>query len=111
MWCGVVMELEELRRSGHPDLPKAGSSVGPWTAEQERALGRVVSMDQVRRVWIGSLEITELIRRRLDHGISSLGVSEFGWPTSWSGAVSSFSSPFGGPAPGAKGLGLTSMRS
>jgi hypothetical protein len=37
---------------------------------------------------MGSLEITELIRRRLAHEISSLGISSFG--------VSSFSSPFGG---------------
>ena len=37
---------------------------------------------------MGSLEITELIRRRLAHEISSFGVSSFG--------VSSFSSPFGG---------------
>jgi hypothetical protein len=100
----LALALEELRRTGHPELPKVGGAAGAWTPEQERALARVVSMDQVRRVWIGSLEITELIRRRLDHEISSFGVSQFGWPTSWSGAVSSFSSPFGGPPPGAKGF-------
>jgi len=37
---------------------------------------------------MGSLEITELIRRKLAHEISSLGVSSFG--------ISSLSSPFGG---------------
>ena len=40
-------------------------------------------MDSVRRVWIGSLEITELVRRRLLEDISSA-------------AVASVSSPFGG---------------
>jgi len=53
-----------------------------------QALSKVVNIDKVRRVWMGSLEITELIRRRLAHEISSLGVSSFG--------VSSLSSPFGG---------------
>jgi hypothetical protein len=46
----------------------------------------VVNIDEVRRVWMGSLEITELIRRRLAHEISSLGIS----------SLSSLSSPFGG---------------
>ena len=40
-------------------------------------------MDPVRRVWIGSLEITELVRRKLVEDISSM-------------AVASVSSPFGG---------------
>ena len=44
---------------------------------------------------MGSLEITELIRRRLAHEISSLGASQFG--------ISSLSSPFGGIGP-AKGF-------
>jgi hypothetical protein len=47
---------------------------------------------------MGSLEITELIRRRLAHDVSSLGVSQFG--ISQFGVpqfgVSSLSSPFGG---------------
>ena len=47
---------------------------------------------------MGSLEITELIRRRLAHEISSLGVSTFGVS-----GVSSLSSPFGG-AEQAKGF-------
>ena len=44
---------------------------------------KIISVDEMRRVWMGSLEITELIRRRLAQEISSLGVS-------------SLSSPFGG---------------
>jgi hypothetical protein len=85
--------IEELRRHGHPDLPRVTeSSPSPlpalWTPQQEQALAKVVNIDEVRRVWMGSLEITELIRRKLAHEISSLGVSSFG--------VSSLSSPFGG---------------
>jgi hypothetical protein len=45
---------------------------------------------------MGSLEITELIRRQLAQEISSLGAAQFSIPGSWSGAVSSFSSPLGG---------------
>jgi len=80
----LAQAIEELRRHGHPALPRAnGSPVSTWTAQQEQALSEVVKIDDGRRVWMGSLEITELIRRRLAHEISSLGVS-------------SLSSPFGG---------------
>lgn len=59
-------------------------------------------MDSVRRVWVGSLEITELIRRQLQHDLSSFSVASWSQPSSWSGAVSSFSSPFGGVPRGEK---------
>jgi hypothetical protein len=85
----LARAVEELRRGGHPELPRAASAPAlPWTPQQEQALAKIVSIDQVRRVWMGSLEITELIRRKLAHEISSFGVSSFG--------VSSLSSPFGG---------------
>jgi hypothetical protein len=84
----LAQAIEELRRSGHPQLPRLNGNPVSWTAEHEKALAKVVAIDEVRRVWMGSLEITELIRRRLAHEITSLGVSSFG--------VSSFSSPFGG---------------
>jgi hypothetical protein len=89
----LAQALEELRRHGHPDLPRVtASSPSPlpatWTPQQEKALAKIINIDEVRRVWMGSLEITELIRRKLTHEISSLGVSSFG--------VSSLSSPFGG---------------
>jgi hypothetical protein len=90
----LAQALEELRRHGYPDLPRVTAS-GPavplpaqWTPAQEQALAKIINIDAVRRVWMGSLEITELIRRKLAHEISSLGVSSFG--------VSSLSSPFGG---------------
>jgi hypothetical protein len=87
----LAQAIEELRRSGHPDLPRVNAATTPissWTPQQEKALAGIVNIDNARRVWMGSLEITELIRRRLAHEISSLGISSFG--------VSSFSSPFGG---------------
>ncbi|HEY5297723.1 MAG TPA: DUF4912 domain-containing protein [Verrucomicrobiae bacterium] len=85
----LAQAIEELRRNGHPDLPRiTATPISSWTAQQERALAKVVAIDAGRRVWMGSLEITELIRRRLAQEISSLGISSFG--------VSSFSSPFGG---------------
>jgi len=83
----LAQAIEELRRHGHPELPRAqGTPVSAWTPQQEQALAKVVNIDEVRHVWMGSLEITELIRRRLAHEISSLGVS----------SLSSLSSPFGG---------------
>jgi hypothetical protein len=90
----LAQAIEELRRHGHPDLPRltqpsaTASPVRAWTPQQEQALAKIVSIDETRRVWMGSLEITELIRRRLAHDVSSLGVSSFG--------ISSLSSPFGG---------------
>jgi hypothetical protein len=87
--------IMQLRADGFKGLPEPDKIVSmKWTAEQERALGSLVTMDSVRRVWIGSLEITELIRRQLAREVSSLGVSEFSLPSSVS--VSSLSSPFGG---------------
>jgi len=80
----LAQALEELRREGHPGLPRAAfRPPSAWTPQQEQALAKIINIDDVRRVWMGSLEITELIRRRLAHEISSLGVS-------------SLSSPFGG---------------
>ncbi|HEU0038254.1 MAG TPA: hypothetical protein VFR76_03170, partial [Verrucomicrobiae bacterium] len=82
---------------GHPELPgAAAAAVAEWTPAQERALARVLNLDQVRRVWSGSLEITGLIRHQLGHEISSIGAAQFGGLPSPAGAVSSVSSPFGG---------------
>jgi len=91
----LMEALQQLRATGYPGLPDLRSAgTGRWTAEQERALGQIISMDSVRRVWMGSLEITELIRRQFLHELSSIAVAQLGQP--WSGAVSSISSPFGG---------------
>ena len=53
-------------------------------------------MDQVRRVWIGSLEITELLRRQLVQELASAAAAQFSLPTSPARAAGSVSSPFGG---------------
>jgi len=96
----LAQAVEELRRAGHPELPRVATMrTAPWTPEQERALAEIVNLDQVRRVWIGSLEITELVRRQLERGISSLSL-----PTSPGGGVSSVSSPFGGEQARGKGF-------
>jgi hypothetical protein len=103
----LAQAIEELRRSGHPDLPRftassfaytgtgAGAVASPsptrvWTPQQEQALARIINIDQTRRIWMGSLEITELIRRRLAQDVSS--------PTAGYGVSSatSMTSPFGG---------------
>ena len=110
--------LQELRADGHPGLPQieisqhveagfeprgqswSGSqwTPGEWTPAQERALAEVVSMDHVRRVWMGSLEITELIRRQLAQEAApgpagELGEFAVGAPTSPSEAITGISSP------------------
>ncbi len=105
----LAQAIEELRRAGHPDLPRFAHSIhspatapatapGParhWTPEQEKALAKIISIDETRRVWMGSLEITELIRRRLAHeGGASSPVTAFG--ISSPGLASSPTSPFGG---------------
>ena len=104
----LAQALEELRRTSQPGLPPSTAiPMTAWTPEQERALAQVISMDQVRRVWIGSLEITELIRRRIEQEISSMGVLEFSVPTSPGGAITSISSafsPFGGEVSRPKGF-------
>ena len=78
----LVEALQQLRAEGFANLPK--EIYGPWSAEQERALASVVSIDKIRLVWIGSLEITELVRRQLQ-----------GESSSWSGALVSMPSSFG----------------
>jgi hypothetical protein len=93
----LMEAIQQLRVGGYKGLPDP-SRIRPdrWTAAQDKALGELITMDRLRRVWIGSLEITELIRRQLLQERSSAAVSEFSIPSSWSGAVSSFSSPLGG---------------
>jgi uncharacterized protein len=121
----LVEAIQELRDAGHTDLPapaelaKRGAVGGtpplaeiasiisppapvpPWTRQQERALAQVINIDEVRRVWMGSLEITELIRRKLEHEIASQAAAALAAGgeqpgTEQPGGISSISSPFGG---------------
>ena len=100
----LMEALQQLRASGFHGLPTPDAiSAGRWTPEQERALGELIKMDAHRRVWMGSLEITELIRRQLQQELYSAAAAQFGlgsWsgalvPGSWSGALASVFSPFG----------------
>lgn len=107
----LAQAIEELRRHGHPDLPRInGTPIFAWTPQQEQALARIISIDETRRVWMGSLEITELIRRRLAHGVTS-PVTPFGLggviPTPAISGVSSITSPFGGAVEKAKNFWFT----
>jgi hypothetical protein len=93
----LAQAVEELRRHGHPELPRAnGEPISSWTPQQEQALGRIVSIDDVRRVWMGSFEITELIRRKLAQQVSSPGISSLGVALPGVFSLGSLSSPFGG---------------
>jgi len=93
----LMEAIQQLRSSGFKGLPSPRAiSAGRWTPEQERALAELVRIDAVRRIWMGSLEITELIRRQLQAELFSAAAAQFSIPGSWSAAVSSFSSPYGG---------------
>ena len=77
-----------------------------WTPAQERALAEVISMDHVRRVWMGSLEITELIRRQYVNELASTAAAQVielpTAPTSPAGAIGGISSPSVKPGGGQK---------
>ncbi len=105
--------IQQLRAAGHTALPGLESFVSVlaapagsrpaahWTPEQERALAAIINIDEVRRVWMGSLEITELIRRSLEKELSSQSAAAFArgeqsGAASWPGGITSVSSPFGG---------------
>jgi hypothetical protein len=98
----LVEALEQLRDQGHPNLPREGQVAGAWTPAQEEALAGVISLDHTQRIWIGSLEITELIRRRLQKEMSSMTAAQLSLPSSLASAfgvssqTGSLSSPFGG---------------
>ena len=73
----------------------------PWPISKATELAKMVTIDQLRRVWMGSLEITELIRRRLQEEVSSMAAAALGVPPAGGApgsaeAVTSISSPFGG---------------
>jgi uncharacterized protein len=103
----LVQAIEELREAGHVQLPSpAAFDTHAWTPEQEQALMQVVNMDSVRRVWVGSLEITELIRRKLVGELASQAAAgmaaavELGAGASPVGGFGSVTSPFGGGGEG-----------
>lgn len=101
----LLHALQELREEKHPGLPPLGRvATSEWTPAQDQALAEVLAIDDVRRVWIGSLEITELVRRQLLRDISSQAAAGFSLSLPSSLGVSSLSSPFGGVGPRRKGF-------
>jgi hypothetical protein len=93
----LAVALQELRAKGHPDLP--ATLVPPpaqWTPAQEHALAQVISMDNVQRVWIGSLEITELIHRQFAREIASQAAAQVGPHAPAAGHFEDIFSPRGG---------------
>lgn len=104
----LMEAILQLRAGGATGLPAAPEAAGgEWTPEQEQALAQVISMDAVRRVWMGSLEITELIRRQFLQELSSQAAAGLGDTSSWNvapGSLSSLSSPLGGGGGRRKGF-------
>jgi hypothetical protein len=100
----LAQALEELRRSGHPELPAlAAAPVAARTPELARTLPEAIGTERVRGPAVGSQEIGKPIHPEEAWEISSLGVAQFGLPSGSAAPVSSVSSPFGG-ATGQKGF-------
>ncbi|NBV25566.1 MAG: DUF4912 domain-containing protein, partial [Proteobacteria bacterium] len=97
-------------------VPAAAAGPAPapvWTPAQAQALAEVITMDEVRRVWIGSLEITELVRRQLVKQLSDQAAAQLsagqgtlglGSPSSPFGALGSLAGPLGGGGAEAHGF-------
>ncbi len=126
----LMEALAQLREEGFTNLPTADTfaprtelesrpkkakaspaeTAGPapapiWTPAQAKALAEVITMDEVRRVWIGSLEITELVRRQLVKQLSEQAAAQLaagqgalgpGSPGSPFGALGSLPGPIAG---------------
>jgi hypothetical protein len=82
----LVQALEELRAAGYPDVPAAELfAEPPLTPAQEAALAKAIAMDEARRVWVGSLELTEVVRRQLLGQLSSAAAARLGRPGAGAG--------------------------
>ena len=87
----------QLKAAGFPDLPSPEQFARkPWTPLQEQAMAKILSMDSVRRIWLGSMEITELVRRQLGREISSAAAAQLGRDQAAPSGLGSISSPYGG---------------
>jgi hypothetical protein len=80
--------LHRLQLAGFRFPFKLGLELGPWTADQAAELERIFGGDLFRRIQMGSFEITEWLRRRMQEELSSGMFSAFS-PSgaSWSGAA------------------------
>jgi uncharacterized protein len=78
--------LQRLQREGFKFPFKVGIDFGPWTGEQAAQLEKLLGGDILRRLQVGSMEMTEWLRRRLREETSSGMFSGFSpGGASWSG--------------------------
>jgi uncharacterized protein len=86
----LVEMISALRSAGYEELPSAGEAQAPeWTPEQERALAAVLRIDSERRVWVGSLDVTESVRERLAADLREGVLGGAPWGLAAEGAPSS----------------------
>jgi uncharacterized protein len=79
--------LHRLQLAGFRFPFKLGLDLGPWTADQTTELERILGGDLFRRIQMGSFEISEWLRRRMQEELSSGMFSAFSPSgSSWSGA-------------------------
>jgi len=69
--------LHRLQAAGFKFPFKVGIDLGPWSAEQAGELERILGGDILRRIRMGSFEISEWLRRRLQEELSSGMFSAF----------------------------------
>jgi uncharacterized protein len=78
--------LHRLQREGFRFPFKIGVDLGPLSADQAKELERLLGGDILRRIRMGSFELTEWLRRRLQEELSSGLFSAFSPAgASWSG--------------------------
>jgi hypothetical protein len=78
--------LHRLQRAGFKFPFKVGLDLGPWSADQAAALEGLLGGDILRRIQMGSFEISEWLRRRLQEELSSGMFSAFSPAgASWAG--------------------------
>jgi uncharacterized protein len=79
--------FHRLQAAGFRFPFKVGLELGPWTSEQAAALERILGGDILRRIQMGSFEISEWLRRRLEEQLGSAVFSAFSPAgASWQGA-------------------------
>ena len=78
--------LHRLQHAGFRFPFKLGLELGPWTPQQAATLERILGGDLLRRLQMGSFEISEWLRRRLEEEFGSAVFSAFSpGGASWSG--------------------------
>jgi hypothetical protein len=66
--------LHRLQRGGFHFPFKLGLELGPWTPEQAASLERILGGDLLQRLQMGSFEVSEWLRRRLEEEFGSAAV-------------------------------------